>query len=187
VTLVAWTGMRGVVSLAAALALPLTTQSGAPFPGRNLIMFLTFAVILATLVGQGLTLPLLIRWLGVKDDGLAQKEECEARLQANQAALERLHEVAAESASKPGILQRLRVEYEERIQVLTEVCSRELGRGPHVLFSPDYDQFAREALDVERATILRLRNEHVINDEVHRRIQHDIDLAEARLGQREAA
>jgi CPA1 family monovalent cation:H+ antiporter len=108
-------------------------------------------------------------------------------LQANQSALERLNEIATDGASKPDILQRLQVEYQERIQVLTEVCSRELGRGPHVLFSPDYDQLAREALEVERATILRLRNERVINDEVHRNIQHDIDLAEARLGHREAA
>src|SRR5207247_383275 len=86
VTLVAWTGMRGVVSLAAALALPLTTQTGSRFPGRDLILFLTFSVILATLVVQGLSLPFLIRWLGIKDDQSAEKEERAARLKANQAA-----------------------------------------------------------------------------------------------------
>src|SRR6266704_2204656 len=87
VTIVAWTGMRGVVSLAAALALPDTKQGGSPFPGRDLILFLTFVVILATLVVQGLSLPPLIRWLGIKDDGSMEKEEREARLEANQAAL----------------------------------------------------------------------------------------------------
>src|SRR5206468_10117339 len=85
VTIVAWTGMRGVVSLAAAMALPLTTQNGAPFPGRDLILFLTFIVILATLVAQGLSLPWLIHRLGIEDDKAAEKEEREARLNANRA------------------------------------------------------------------------------------------------------
>src|SRR5207249_6454637 len=75
VTIVAWTGIRGVVSLAAALALPFTIQTGAPFPGRDLILFLTFVVILTTLVVQGLSLPFLIKWLGVTDDHAAEKEE----------------------------------------------------------------------------------------------------------------
>src|SRR6516165_3000192 len=83
VTIVAWTGMRGVVSLAAALAVPLTLENGSPFPGRDLILFLTFVVILATLVVQGLSLPPIIRWLKVEDDGLTDKEEREARLKAN--------------------------------------------------------------------------------------------------------
>ena len=179
--IIGWTGMRGVVSLAAALALPLKTQSGAPFPDRDLILFLTFAVILVTLGGQGLSLPLLIRWLGIEDDQLAQKEECEARLQANQAALARLDEAAGAQSINPGILQRLRAEYEDRIQVLSEVCSRNRSGGPHPIYSSDYEHLAREALRVERATLLRLRNERVINDDVLRRVQHDIDLAEVRL------
>src|SRR5206468_8038243 len=85
VTVVAWTGMRGVVSLAAALSIPLTLQNGAPFPGRDLILFLTFIVILATLVVQGLSLPWLIHRLGIEDDKAAEKEEREARLNANRA------------------------------------------------------------------------------------------------------
>jgi CPA1 family monovalent cation:H+ antiporter len=103
-------------------------------------------------------------------------------LQANQAALARLDEAAEVEPTKPEALQRLRAEYEERIQVLSEVCTKELGAGPGRLFSKDYEQLARETLGVERATLLRLRNERVINDEVLRHIQHDIDLAEARLG-----
>src|SRR5882672_8564216 len=110
VTIVAWTGMRGVVSLAAALALPDKIQDNSPFPGRDLILFLTFVVILVTLVVQGLSLPPLIRWLGVKDDGSAEKEELEARLKANQAALVRLNEIAERDPAKIDALKRLRVE-----------------------------------------------------------------------------
>jgi CPA1 family monovalent cation:H+ antiporter len=94
VSIVAWTGMRGVVSLAAAMALPFATATGDPFPGRDLILFLTFVVILVTLVVQGLTLPPLIRWLKVQDDGAEQQEERDARLRANHAALARLDELA---------------------------------------------------------------------------------------------
>lgn len=179
VTLLGWTGMRGVVSLAAALALPLSTAAGAPFPGRDLILFLTFAVILATLVVQGLTLPWLIRWLDLKDDGADEKEERAARFKANEAALARLHEIASVPARTTGDgLQRLMDEYQDRLRQV-ETC--EPGDGPGRLFSSEYEAFASEALEVERKTILQLRNERVINDEVLRRIQRDIDLAEARL------
>jgi CPA1 family monovalent cation:H+ antiporter len=174
VALVGWTGMRGVVSLAAALAIP------QDFPGRDLILFLTFVVILATLVVQGLSLPPLIRWLGIKDDGAAEKEEREARLKANQAALARLDEIAKSDSMNKETLQRLRIEYEDRIRQL-EVCEPDGTETPRGLFSSEYQQVLHEALLVERKTILQLRNERVINDEVLRRIQRDIDLAEARL------
>ncbi len=180
VTIVAWTGMRGVVSLAAALALPLTIQNGSPFPGRDLILFLTFIVILATLVVQGLSLPPLIRWLGVEDDGTAEKEEREARLKANQAALAQLNEISEPDPAKADALQRLRIEYEDHIRQLK---GAEPGRAgtPMRLFSSEYERLSDEALRQERKTILQLRNESVISDEVLRRIQRDIDLAEARL------
>jgi CPA1 family monovalent cation:H+ antiporter len=180
VAIVAWTGMRGVVSLAAALALPLTVESGAPLPGRDLILFLTFVVILVTLVVQGLSLPPIIRWLGVKDDGAAEKEELEARLKANQAALARLKEISTSEQLNPDTVARLRVEYEDRIRQLgvSEPNQNETHRG---LFSSDYDRLAHETLGTERRMIIQLRNERIINDEVLRRIQRDIDLAEARL------
>ncbi|MCI0536013.1 MAG: Na+/H+ antiporter [Verrucomicrobiales bacterium] len=180
VTIVAWTGMRGVVSLAAALALPLTTETGARFPGRDLILFLTFSVILATLVIQGLSLPLLIGWLRIKDDKSAEKEERLARLKANQAALAQLTEMYGEEPTKQEPLQRLRIEYEDRVRQL-EVCTPENGDEPRRLFGAEYEQLSQEALRIERKIILQLRNERVINDHVLRRIQRDIDLAEARL------
>ena len=174
--------MRGVVSLAAALAIPLTMQSGEPFPDRDLILFLTFIVILATLVVQGLSLPPLIRSLGVKDDGSMAREEREARLKANQTALARLNQIAEHNPAKADALERLRIEYEDHIRQV-EGAERENAGTPLRLFSSEYERLSHEALQVERRTILKLRNEDAISDEVLRRIQRDIDLAEARLRQ----
>jgi Na+/H+ antiporter len=179
VTIVAWTGMRGVVSLAAALAIPLTVD-GSPFPGRDLILFLTFVVILATLVVQGLSLPVLIQRLGIKDDGSIEKEERAARLSANQAALARLNTIGEQDPAKADALQRLRVEYEDHIRQL-EGAEPESAGTTLRLFSSEFERLSLEALLVELRTILELRNQSVINDEVLRRIQQDIDLAEARL------
>ena len=180
VTIVAWTGMRGVVSLAAAMALPITLQDGKPFPGRDLILFLTFIVILATLVVQGLSLPLLIRWLGVEDDGSMEKEEREARLKANQSALARLNETTETDPAKDDALHRLRIEYEDHIRQVEGADPQSAGT-PLRRFSSEYERLSHLALDQERHTIIQLRNEDVISDEVLRRIQRDIDLAEARL------
>ena len=183
VTIIGWTGMRGVVSLAAALALPLSmdgTSDGQPFPYRPLILFLTFIVILATLVVQGLSLPLLIRWLGVKDDAAMEKEEREARLKANRAALARLNTIGETDPTKADALQRLRVEYEDHIRQV-EGAQPESAGTPLRLFSSEFERLSHDALQVERGTILDLRNRNIISDEVLRRIQVDIDLAEARL------
>jgi len=180
VALVGWTGMRGVISLAAALALPLTLRGGTPFPDRDLIQFLTFIVILATLVVQGLSLPLLIRRLGIKDDGAAAKEEHEARLKANQAALARLREIPEHNPAKADAKRRLSIEYEDRIRQLEDTDPAS-AKTPRHLFSSEYEHLSYETLVEERKTILQLRNRGVINDEVLRRIQRDIDLAEARL------
>ena len=178
VAIVAWTGMRGVVSLAAALAVPLTLSDSSPFPGRDYILFITFCVILATLVLQGLSLPAVIRRLGVVDDGLANVEERTARLKANEAALAYLGEV--DSQFPPDIVERLRAEYDDRIRQL-EVCASTSGDRADGLIAPSYQRLQQDALDVERRTIIQLRDEYVINDEVLRRIQSDLDHAEARL------
>jgi Na+/H+ antiporter len=174
VTIVAWTGMRGVVSLAAALGL----ADG--FPGRNLILFLTFIVIVATLVVQGLSLPPLIRWLGVEDDGAELQEEREARLKANRAALNRLNHIAETDPAKADVLQRLRIEYEDHIRQVEGDEPQNAGTSMR-LFSLEYERLSHEALQIERKTLVQLRNANVINDEVLRRIQRDIDLAEIRL------
>ena len=105
---VAWMGMRGAVSLAAALALPLETDAGLPFPGRELIIFLAFAVILGTLVVQGLTLPALIERLGLEDDGIELKEDTKARILAAEAALQRLEELVEEDWVREDTAERMR-------------------------------------------------------------------------------
>ena len=107
--------MRGAVSLAAALALPLHTDAGAPLPGRELIQFITFALILVTVVGQGLTLPWLIRRLGVVEDGTEEEsEEIRARLVIARAALDRVDELEDEDWTRDGTIERVRSLYEFR-------------------------------------------------------------------------
>jgi CPA1 family monovalent cation:H+ antiporter len=182
VAVVAWTGMRGVVSLAAALAVPLTLANGTLFPGRDYILFITFCVILATLVLQGLSLPVLIHRLGIVDDGLANLEERTARLKANEAALAYLDEL--DGRYPPESVERLRVEYADRIRQL-EVCASVDGDRSDAATAPSFENLQQDALDVERRTIIQLRDEYVINDEVLRRIQVDLDHAEARLHVRE--
>ena len=181
IVLLSWAGMRGVDSLAAALALPLVTLDGQPFPDRELIVFITFGVILGTLVVQGLTLQPIIRALRIVGDHAQEDEEREARLQANRAALERLTSISRTRRIESGLLERLRTEYEERIQQLAGTDDN----GDHKklsVYSAEFERLSREILEEERKTILRLRNERVINDHVLRRIQRDLDLAEAQLG-----
>ena len=180
--LIAWTGLRGADSLAGALAIPFLLANGEPFPGRDLILLVTFCVIFGTLVVQGLTLKPLVRWLKIEDDHVPEKEERLARLKANEAALERIEEMGSLNQARPENVERLRSEYADRIRQLSKDTSHE--QGVRRLYSKDFEELAREALETERETVITLRNEETIDDEVLRRIQHDIDLAEARLQRR---
>jgi len=180
VVLVAWAGMRGVVSLAAAFALPFALPDGSPFPGRNYILFLTFCVILTTLVFQGLTLPLLIRKLGVEGDRSTDEEERSARLEANKAAIKLIEELAERGDFSSDTVDRLRAEYDDRLQQL-QLCADSPDDCSGQIASPQFERLQQEALNAERRTIIDLRNQHVINDTALRRIQRDLDLAEARL------
>jgi CPA1 family monovalent cation:H+ antiporter len=177
--LLAWTAMRGADSLAGALAIPLVAANGQPFPGRDLILLLTFAVIFATLLLQGPTIPPLIKWLKITDDGVTDREEHTARLKANEAALARLDDIRTSSRARPEAIERLRAEYSDRIEQLRGGIAAD--ENANYLFRPDFEALARDALDTERETVIRLRNEEAINDHALRRIQRDIDLAEARL------
>ncbi|HEV2390967.1 MAG TPA: Na+/H+ antiporter [Verrucomicrobiae bacterium] len=180
--LIAWTGMRGADSLAGALAIPFALPNGQPFPGRNLILLLTFCVIFGTLVLQGPMLSPLVRWLKVVDDRVSEREEKTARLKANEAALARLEEMRSSNRIRPETVERLRAEYEDRIRQLHNEVPHEEG-GPR-LFSADFEELARGALETERQTVIQLRNEEKLDNKAFRRIQRDIDLAEARLQQR---
>jgi Na+/H+ antiporter len=178
--MVAWSGMRGVVSLAAAFALPFTLNDGSAFPGRNYILFLTFSVILTTLVFQGLTLPVLIQQLGIRDDGSTDEEERSARVEANKAALKLIEQLPANGEFSTDTVSRLRAEYDERLEQL-DLCAENPDDCRGEVATPQYQRLQQKALDAERETIIRLRNQHVINDVALRRIQRDLDLAEARL------
>ena len=180
VAIVGWAGMRGVVSLAAAFALPLALPTGQPFPGRDYILFVAFSVILVTLVLQGLTLPLLIRKLRVLRDAETDEEERLARLEANKAALDWIDKARGNADFSLGAVDRLRAEYDERIEQL-EICAANPDDCRGEIATPQYQRLQYQALRVERQTIVRLRNEQVINDDALRRIQRDLDLAEARL------
>jgi CPA1 family monovalent cation:H+ antiporter len=180
VAIVGWAGMRGVVSLAAAFALPLALPTGRPFPGRDYILFLAFSVILVTLVLQGLTLPVLIRKLGISRDEETDDEERLARLEANKAALEWIEKARADGKFSPDAADRLHAEYDERIEQLN-LCAENPDDCRGEIATPQYQRLQHQALRVERKTIIRLRNERVINDDALRRIQRDLDLAEARL------
>ena len=180
VAIICWAGMRGAVSLAAAFALPFALPDGRTFPGRDYLLFLTFCVILATLVLQGLTLPFVIRKLGVTDDGSVEEEERAARLEANQAAMKMIDSDASKDFSA-DIIGRLRAEYDDRLRQLRRCAEQEGDERSGEVATPQYQQLQKQALDVEREAIIRLRNQRVINDKALRRIQRDLDLAEARL------
>jgi len=177
---ISWAGLRGAVSLAAALALPLTTRDGSDFAERNLIVFLTFCVIFATLVVQGLTLPGLIRLLGLEDDGVAEREDAKARIKAAEAALARLDQLLDEEWVNEDTARRLRGTYEFR---RTRFTSRfdDGDDGAIEERSLNFQRLRRELLEAERAAIVDLRRQGVINDDVMHRLERDLDLEDARL------
>ena len=165
--------MRGVVSLAAALALP------QDLPGRPLMLYLTFAVILATLVIQGLSLPLVIRLLRVRSDGQAEVEEREARLFAAQAAVDEIGRLERQWPDHRELIDQLRTQYEHRVSHI-EVD----GDGPRDEAERElleHRQIRRAVIEAERGAAIRLRDGGRISDEVMRRVERDLDLEELRL------
>ena len=176
-----WAGMRGAVSLAAALAVPISTDAGEPFPGRDLILFITFCVIMATLVFQGLTLPLVIRLLGVTDDGAAeQQEELRARLAATTAALVRIDELADEDWTRPDTLDRLRNAYVFRKRRFAARAGKIDDEG-YEEQSVAYQRTLREVLEAQRRAVIELRNRGEISNDVMHQIEHELDLEDSRL------
>jgi monovalent cation/hydrogen antiporter len=178
---VAWSGLRGAVSMAAALALPLTTDAGAPLPERDLILFITFAVILVTVVGQGLTLPAVIRRLGVVEDGAEEEgEEIRARLIAARAAIERLDELADEDWTREETLERVRGLYEFRQRRFKTRAGKIEDDGIEDR-SLAYQRLMHDVFRAQRQALLELRNGGQISAEVMRRVERELDLEESRL------
>jgi len=180
--LIGWSGMRGAVSLAAALALPLELDSGAPLGERDLIIYLTVAVIISTLVIQGLTLPALVRILGLGAQQPWAPDEAVARLAAAQAALDRIEELETGADPVPETaIERLRELYQARF---ARCVASLTGEGADVPFEnplEGYRHLRADLIDKERATLIDLRQDGRLKAEVFRRIQRDLDLDEARL------
>jgi monovalent cation/hydrogen antiporter len=162
------------VSLAAALALPIA------LPARDVIIFCTFVVILVTLVGQGLTLPFVLRALGVEDDGGAGREDAKARIKAAEAALERLEELAEEDWVQADTVERLRGSYRFRSDRFRARYDGVDDAGVEER-SAQFQRLRRELLDAERDAVLALRNGGQITEQVMQRVQRDIDLEDSRL------
>jgi CPA1 family monovalent cation:H+ antiporter len=172
VIVVAWAGMRGAVSLAAALSLPLD------FPQRDLLLFLTFVVILVTLVGQGLTLPWLLRRLGLKDDGSEEQERLAARQGANQAAISAIGAAALRWPAHRPLIDQLAARFSHQAEHISELddpeTESEQERREHLAI-------LRSIVDAQREAIIGLRDAGEINDEVLRELERELDLEELRL------
>jgi monovalent cation/hydrogen antiporter len=179
-TITAWSGMRGAVSLAAALALPLTTDARQHFPNRELIIFLTFSVILGTLVLQGLTLPGLIRLVRLPAEEDPEREEAKARIHAAEAALARLDELVEEEWVRDDTVERLRGLFNFRRERFRSRFDPEMD-GAIEDQSASYQRLLRELLDAERSAVLELQRTGRIDNDVLRRVVRDLDLEEARL------
>src|SRR5216683_3263368 len=180
VGMVAWIGMRGGLSLAAALALPLTLTGGILFPQRDLVIFFTFGVILVTLVGQGLSLGPIIRLLGLEPDSSLEREHAQAHLVAARAALSRLDELAAEAWVPEEALARLRAHYAQKLETLSEAMDG-VGDERFDGHEPAQQQLRREVLAAERAAVIGLRDQGRIDDETLRLVERELDLEEQRL------
>ena len=176
---IAWSGLRGAVSLATALALPLETDAGAPLPGRDLIVFVTFAVVLVTVVGQGLTLPALIRRLGVAADGRDEEhEELVARLTASKAALTELEVMAGEGWADDEPLDRARQYYEQRKRRFAARAGKVEDDG-YEDAAQVRERVLRRLYQAERQAIVELRNAGDISNEVMHRLERELDLEES--------
>jgi monovalent cation/hydrogen antiporter len=174
-----FTGVRGVVSLAAALALPLTTSAGAPFPGRDLILFVAFAVIVVTLIGEGVVLPSIVRWLALPRDADEERRrdneaELKARLQTLKVAEAELERLAADGDTEPDVLGLLQVRQEGRARQLP----RDAGGKQAVAAAL---ALRSELINAERQYIYRLLQQGEITDEARRRIELELDLEEATI------
>src|SRR5687767_141067 len=174
---VGWAGLRGAVSLAAALALP------ADFPARDQVLFITFVVIFVTLVLQGLTLPAVIRWAGLEDDGAEAREELLARRRATEAALEHLDQLEGQEWTRDDTVERMRGMYRYRVRRLNARAGEpDEGDGDDYEHrSRKYQKMVRSVLDAQRAAVVELRNGGEISNEVMHRIERELDLEDERL------
>ena len=174
ITIVSWCGMRGVVSLAAALALPVN------FPERDLVVFLAFCVILATLVVQGLSLPFIVRWLGVHEEHDSEHEK-QTRLKLAHAALAHLNQIAEQVSTNEQALRRVTDLYEDRVRHLTDDTADALGWSDDRHRWVETRRLWREAIAAERREMIQLRGQARVDEELLHRLEREMDLEETRL------
>ena len=180
----AWSGFRGGVSLAAALAVPVTLAERTPFPGRELIIIVTLGVILVTLLVQGLTLPAVLRFARLPEDDAVAAEEHLAQRRAPEAGLDRLPELAADLGVHESVLDRVRAEYEERLRHLElqrPQDGHEAGDAGQTDELDEYERLLAAVLAEKRAAVVTLRDQGAIDDIVLSRVQSGLDAEEIRL------
>jgi monovalent cation/hydrogen antiporter len=185
---IGFTGVRGIVSLAAALAIPLATKDGAQFPHRSLIIFLAFVVILVTLVGQGLMLPVVIRWLGLANAGRRERhasraEQSAALRQALEAALKQLEVLARERQLPEEIVRPLRAYYRERLTTLERRTQDDERHRRLVELSDDTEL---RLIEAERQLINRLYRDGKLEDEARRGLERELDLRAVDIANQQA-
>jgi CPA1 family monovalent cation:H+ antiporter len=181
VFLIGWSGMRGVVSLASALAVPITLSDGKAFPHRNMILCITFCVILSTLVLQGLTLPPLIRWLkiDVKENG--EEERLAIRLRLANLIVEHITEHYAEESETIEPFSRLKSRYKRMAEITDRQLKKEEGDGLQPNFLPRYRGLLLELVTIQRQELARMRHENLFSEETLRKKENELDLEEARF------
>jgi monovalent cation/hydrogen antiporter len=180
-TVTSWAGFRGAVSLAAALAVPLTTLSGAPFPDRSLLIFVVTVVILVTVLVQGSTLPLVVRWARMPEDNAHVQELQMARERIAEVGREALPSAARELKLNPELLNRLEKEYEQRAAVVRSSGNEDSGPNDLVLKKEKIRRVRLHVLDHQRQAVTALRNQNLIDDIVLRELQAEMDLEEVQL------
>ena len=182
--LIGWSGMRGVVSLASALAVPLTLSNGTAFPHRDLILFITFVVILFTLVFQGLSLTPIIKWLKIKEDENEEAEhEIIIRLRMAEAALSHLQSNYVDELSSIDAYTRIKERYERMVTITSRKLNKEEKDAAAALFLPKYRRMLLELVAVRRSELHKLRSEKRYSDELLRNKEYELDLEEARLNE----
>jgi CPA1 family monovalent cation:H+ antiporter len=178
----AWSGMRGAVSLAAALSLPLETDAGMPFPDRDLIIFLAYCVVVFTVVVQGLTLPSLIRQLRVRDDPtLLEHEAHSARIANAEAALRALDELEGAEWTRQETVDRMRAMYTFRKRRFKTLRGDVDDGDGIVAQSLAFQRLVYEVIDAQRASLVQMRNEGAISGELMRALERELDLEQSRL------
>ena len=175
---VGWSSMRGGVSLAAALAIPVIADSGARFPDRNLVIFLAYGVVLITLVLPGLTLAPLVEALGIGQEEARRRADAEARARLTHAALERLEEIARDDEAPDRVIERLRDRYQARLDRLEGRLHDDDRRGDHQLHAA---RLSQELLEAEREVLQQLERDRAYPADLLQNIQEEIDLDESRL------